>query len=126
MEDFTGRRREITSVQLRELPPQTTLVVTTSHSSYRVVVIDGSDVRVQGGSYFPEPVVVILGSRSADGTVLLPARIEVGLRMAISLGALHVLTSPVRAITDDGSETELAELCAMTRHEATRLVDWGA
>ena len=45
---------------------------------------------------------------------------------AICLGALHVVTSPVRTITDEGSETELAELCAMTCHEATRLLDWGA
>ena len=126
MDDCTERRHEITTAHLLQLPPGTRLLVTTRHSLYRVVVGHGSDVRVQGGSYFPEPRLVVLGSLSADRTVLLPARIEVGLRMTIYVGALHVVTSPVRAIADEGSETELAELCAMTCHEATRLVDWGA
>ena len=56
-------------MQLLELPAQTTLLVSTRHSLYRIVVIDGSDVCVQGGSFFPSPMLVLLGSVSADRTL---------------------------------------------------------
>jgi hypothetical protein len=55
MERFIDVMNVLDSVHLTKLPPMTTLLVWTMNSFYRVVVADGADVYVQGGTFFPEP-----------------------------------------------------------------------
>lgn len=86
-----------TGVDLRDLPPMTTLLVQTVNSLYRVVVSAGRHVSVQGGDYFPEPTSVYL-----DGAVgercMRAGWIALGLRVRIRTGSHYILTTAVRAI----------------------------
>jgi hypothetical protein len=88
-------------VYLRELPPSTTLVVETRNSSYRIVIVEGSNVCVQGGPFFPEPTSAHLDGASLRGTGLKVGWLEVGLLMRITAGAKRFVTSPIRTITNE-------------------------
>src|SRR5262245_19040405 len=88
-------------IYVRELPPATTLVVETKNSSYRIVVMEGSSVCVQGGPYFPEPTSAHLDGARLLGTGLQVDWLEVGLLMTITAGTRRFVTSPIRAITTE-------------------------
>jgi hypothetical protein len=87
------------SVHVPDLPQLTMLMVETKNSSYRIVVIEGSDVCIQGGTHFPEPTSARLDGATMEGNALLPGWIEVGLPMQITAGAKRVVTSSIREIT---------------------------
>ncbi len=86
-------------VHLHQLPPLTTLLVWTRNSLYRIVVTEGSNVYVQGGTFFPDPTSAHLDGASLGGRLLKAGWIGVGLLMEIRAGGTHIVTSPVRAIT---------------------------
>jgi hypothetical protein len=85
-------------VHLRRLPPFTTLMVLTMNSLYQVVVIDGSDVYVQGGAHFPDPTPATLVGSTIGGSCLSLGWVGVGLRAEIHAAGRRVVTSAVRAI----------------------------
>ena len=91
----------VEGVNLRQLPPLTTLLVRTWNSLYRVVVMDGSSVYVQGGAFFREPTLAQLDGASWDGCSLVVGWIGVGLVMELRDGARRVMTSPVLTITTE-------------------------
>jgi hypothetical protein len=64
-------------VQLRDLPPFTTLLVWTMNSLYRVFVTQWPEVYVQGGAFFPDPTLARVdgasGGAASESAGLAPA-----------------------------------------------------
>lgn len=98
----------VDGVHLRQLAPLTTLLVWTRNSLYRIVVMEGVDVYVQGGAFFPDPTPARLEGASMGGGLLKLGWIGVGLVMEIRAGGMHVVTSPVRAIATERQDIALA------------------
>jgi hypothetical protein len=84
---------------VRDLPPSTTLLVWTMHSRYRVVVTEWPEVRIQGGTFFPDPTLAVIEGASMGGSCLRVGWIGAGLLLEIRSGGRHITTSPVLAIT---------------------------
>jgi len=78
----------------------TTLVVSTSHSEYRIIVLQDTTIRLQGGP-FPDVRVGHLHGSGFGGTLLKLGWIGVGLRMEISVDGKRFVTSVVRAIATE-------------------------
>jgi hypothetical protein len=91
-------RPDITGVDLRRLPPFTTLLVRTVNSLYRVVTTSGPRVYVQGGTYLPDPTTAHVDGAGIGGNDLADSWIGVGLLMRIRAGGRWVTTSPVLGI----------------------------
>ena len=91
----------VQSVRLRQLLPLTTLLVWTRNSLYRVVVTDGCNIYVQGGTFFPDPTSAHLDGASIGGSLVRVGWIGVGLPMEIRVGARRIVTSPIRAIATE-------------------------
>jgi hypothetical protein len=90
---------EIEGVDVRHLPPFTTLLVRTKNSLYRVVITQQPEVFVQGGVFFPDPTLACLDGARIWGRSLKVGWIGVGLLMQIRRGDRLIITSPVCAIT---------------------------
>lgn len=88
-------------VQLRDLPPFTTLLVSTMNSVYRVVITQWPQVYIQGGVFFPDPTSAYLDGASVGGSCLRVGWIGVGFSVEIRSGGRHLVTSPVRAISTE-------------------------
>lgn len=88
-------------VDLRDLPPFTTLLVWTMNSRYRVVVTEWPEVRIQGGTFFPDPTLAVIDGASMGGSCLRVGWIGAGLLVEIHSGGRHITTSPVLAITTE-------------------------
>lgn len=89
------------AVHVRQLPPWTTLLVWTRNSLYRLVVTDGSNMFVQGGTFFPDPTAAVLDGASLGGSVLKAGWLGVGLLMEIRIGPRRIVTSAIRAIATE-------------------------
>ena len=89
-------------VDLLDLPPMTTLVVRTVHSTYRIMVLQDTTVLLQGGRCFPEVTIAHLRGSGFGGHLLKLAWIGVGLRMEFLVDGKRFVTSTVRAITTEG------------------------
>jgi hypothetical protein len=94
-------------VDLRTLPPMTTVLVTTRNSLYRIVTSSGTEVVVQGGAYFPEPKTAHVEGASVGGSCLKVGWIGVGLVMEIRDAGRRIVTSPVRAIMAQNTSTRI-------------------
>jgi hypothetical protein len=94
---------ENSGVQLRDLPPFTTLLVWTVNSLYRVVVTQWPEVYVQGGVFFPESTLARVDGASFGGSCLRVGWIVSGLFMEIRSGGQHIITSRVLAIITEHS-----------------------
>jgi hypothetical protein len=55
LDRFCDVVNDIKGVDVRHLPPFTTLLVRTMNSLYRVVITHQPEVFVQGGVFFPDP-----------------------------------------------------------------------
>ena len=95
---FSDVANNIEGVDLRHLPPSTTLLVRTTHSLYRVVTTEGPEVHVQGGEFFPDPTPAYLDGASIGGTFLRVGWIGVGFLVEIRSGGRRFVTSPVCGI----------------------------
>jgi hypothetical protein len=102
---FTSAVSSTNGVQLRDLPPMTTLVVRTRNSEYRIVVSSGDEVLVKGGHFFPSLTEARFSGASVGGSFLKVGWIGVGLRMEILAEGRRIVTSPVHdiATADDSS-----------------------
>ena len=85
-------------LELGRLEPLTTLLVSTRNSLYRLVVAEGCDVLLQGGSLFPEPTPAHIEGAGAGGSLLKTGWICVGLLMEFRVGGKLFATSTVTAI----------------------------
>ena len=99
MDCFIDLMEHVDGVHLRQLPPLTMLLLWTRNSLYRIVVTEGSNVHVQGGTFFPDPTPAHIDGASMSGSRFLKEGwIGVGRLMEIRAGGTHIATSPVRAI----------------------------
>jgi hypothetical protein len=88
-------------VDLRRLAAGTVLTLHTSHSCYRVVVVDGprGTVAVQGGSWFPDETPARIDGCTGGGPLLKTHWIGTGLRLEIVRDdRRRVITSRIRSI----------------------------
>jgi hypothetical protein len=92
---------DITSVDLRDLPPFTTLLVWTTNSLYRMVITRWPEVYVQGGDLFSNPTAAYVDGATSGESGLRVGWIGVGLLVEIRSGGWRITTSPVRAITTE-------------------------
>jgi hypothetical protein len=92
---FTSAVSSTNGVQLRDLPPMTTLLVRTRNSEYQIVVSSGDDVLVKGGHFFPSLTEARFSGASVGGSFLKVGWIGVGLRMEILAEGRRIVTSPV-------------------------------
>jgi hypothetical protein len=99
MDSVTDFVAHVGGVNLAELLPLTVLVIRTRNSEYRVVVIEGSSVCVQGGTFFAEPMWAQITASSVGGNGRKFGWIAVGFRMELEVAGIRVLTSRVLAIT---------------------------
>jgi hypothetical protein len=98
---FNDVADKVECVQLSQLTPLTTLRVWTWHSVYRVVVMEGSSVWVQGGTYFPDLTSAQLdGATTGDGFVI-HGWICIGFKLQLHAGSTRIMTSPVLAIASE-------------------------
>jgi hypothetical protein len=102
---FTSAVSSTNGVQLRDLPPMTTLVVRTRNSEYQIVIASGDEVLVKGGNFFPSLTEARFSGASVGGSFLKVGWIGVGLRMEILAEGRRIITSPVYDILtrDDSS-----------------------
>ena len=96
-------------VELAQMEPLTLLFVATWHSVYRIVVVGGIEVLVQGGRFFPDLTPADLHGRSAGGHALKPGWIGVGHRMAFRTTGHVIVTSPVVAITAERGSVSMVQ-----------------
>ena len=96
---FTEEEAEGRGVDLRGLPPCTTLLVRTTNSLYRLVVNDGPTVSVQGGTFFPSPTTACVPGARIGGSYIRAGWIGVGMRLEIRSAGQRISTSAVRGIT---------------------------
>lgn len=106
----------IEGVHLNDLPPFTSLLVWTVHSLYRVVVIQGTEVCVQGGSFFPDPTSARLDGASIGGSSIRVGWIGIGLLVEIRARGRRIITSPVRTITFERASLSVVQACCAARY----------
>jgi hypothetical protein len=103
--DIVSEEDRITGMDLRALPPGTTLVVETRNSTYRLGTLSESDrnVWIQGGAFFRDQTRARAEGATDGGGPIKIGWICVGLRLEISVGRRHLVTSPVRSIRIEAS-----------------------
>ena len=101
LDGFTEELSACEGVNLSDLEPMTKLVVRTSHSVYRIIVLQDTTVLVQGGPFFPDVRLGHLHGSGFGGNLLKLGWIGVGLRMEIAVDGKRFVTSVVRAITTE-------------------------
>jgi hypothetical protein len=106
LDGFTEELSACEGVNLSDLEPMTNLVVRTSHSVYRIIVLQGTTVLLQGGA-FPDDTIGHLHGSGFGGNLLKGGWIGVGLRMEISADGKRFITSTVRAIAIEGDPSTL-------------------
>ena len=90
-------------VAIDSLEPGTSVIVGTSHSCYRFLIIDPQRRRatVTGGAMFADPTEVRIDGATAGGTVIKAGWIGVGMRMELTAGLKRVTTSGVKLLAVD-------------------------
>jgi hypothetical protein len=107
VDTFLPLLQHVESLKLCELTPLTTLFVWTENSLYRLVVADGCDVLLRGGSMFPEPTPARVDGARGRGTRLKLGWIGVGFVMEFHVGQTQFATSPVVAIATERTDTNM-------------------
>ena len=100
LDRFGDAAENIKSLDLRNLPPFTTLIVRTRNSWYRVVITDWPEVYVQGGAFFRDPTAAYLDGANIGGS-LRAGWIGVDRAVEFRTRDRHIITSRVRAITTE-------------------------
>jgi hypothetical protein len=91
----------VTGIDVRKLPAESEVVVDTSNSHYRFVMLDdhGSRALVRGGRYFDDEAEARVEGSTLGATLLRLGWIGVGLSMELSVQGKRLSTSRVRSIT---------------------------
>jgi hypothetical protein len=96
---FVGAADGDQGISIDEIETGATVVVRTSHSVYRLVVLSGTErtVLVSGGA-FPEETPVVLQGATTGGNLVRTGWVGVGLRLELTDGKRRVITSRVVSI----------------------------
>jgi hypothetical protein len=83
-----------------ELSPLERLIVTTSNSTYEIVLIapKRAEILVRGGAFFPVFTPARLAGSSLGGSFLKLRSVHVGFRLELGTGHGFIITSPVRTV----------------------------
>ncbi len=94
-------------IGLIEVDAFTTLVVRTDNSVYRITVLKpyAREVLVEGGTHFPERTRAFLSGSSIKGRPLKLGWIGLGLHLEFHAAGRRIITSRVRSIAVEASET---------------------
>jgi hypothetical protein len=101
LDGFTDDVSRREGINLRDLTPFSTVHVRTRNSLYRIVVLDGTRILVQGGQFFPESTDTHLSGSGLGGSLLKIGCIAVGLRMEFLLDHRRIVTSRVSEVSVD-------------------------
>ena len=85
-------------VLFRNLERLTELIVQTGNTRYRIVVSNGPDVVIQGGTFFPDPTHAHIAGSSFGGTFLKVEWIGLGLCLEIVAEGRRIVTTAVKSI----------------------------
>lgn len=91
----------VTGVDVRSLPPGTEVDVETHNSHYHIVILGGSNAKIQGGPCFRDETEARIEGSALPGSFLKVGWIGVGLFMEIMAEGRLVVTSRVRSIVID-------------------------
>ena len=108
--DGFARATNGSGVLVRNLARLTELIVQTGNTRYRVVVSDGADVVVQGGTFFPDPTHGRIVGSSFSGTFLKVGWIGVGFCMEIVADGRRIVTTAVKSIAIANMRTRPASV----------------
>ena len=100
---------DLGGVDLREIPPFTTLLVWTKNSLYRVVVTEWPEVFVQGGASFTALTSARIDEASLGGNCVRVGWISGGLFVEIRSGGQQIITSQVLAITTERASSSMVQ-----------------
>jgi hypothetical protein len=89
------------SIHIDSCPERETIVVTTRSSVYELLVLHGDrgDVLVRGGTHFRVFQRVLFLGSAADRGAFKPQTVDIGLRMAFSVGDRFIITSEVQSVS---------------------------
>jgi hypothetical protein len=107
MDAFAEPVLNVAGVDLTQVEPLTILLVWTWHSVYRIIVTGGSDVLVQGGSFFHDPTPARVDAVSPGSHVLKAGWIGVGHLMGLRIAGQLIMTSPVVGIATERPVTSV-------------------
>src|SRR5262245_30901117 len=96
-DSITQALKSMAGVYLRDLAPDSTLILQTLNHTYQVVVAPDRQTYVQGGPFFPELTAAHLDG-AIIGSALRVGWVGVGLRLEIHAGGKRIVTSPIHAI----------------------------
>jgi hypothetical protein len=103
LESFVRAVTDAEGLRLASLRPMSRLVVRTTNTLYRLVILEPRpSVLLQGGGYFPAATEVQFCGSSLGGSLLRTHWIGVGFQMELSGPAGRIVTSPVRSIEVEG------------------------
>jgi hypothetical protein len=99
--DATPQARDVSGVDVRTLPPGTEVVVDTSNSHYRFVMLDGGGSRavVRGGRRFDDCAEVRIAGSTFGGSQLRVGWIEPGMYLELAVDGKRLGTSRVRSVS---------------------------
>jgi hypothetical protein len=105
------------SIDLGSCAVRETIVVKTCASVYELIVLRGDEgaVLVRGGSHFPEFRRVLFVGSTAEGGLLHPRTIDIGLRMQFMCVDQFVITSAVQSFTRHRASAASTERARTTR-----------
>jgi len=88
-------------IRVDELAPLERLCVTTSNSTYEMVLVapERAEVLVRGGAFFPVFTRAHLAGSSLGGSFLKLRSVHVGFRLELGTDSGFIITSPVRSVT---------------------------
>jgi hypothetical protein len=107
LDGFTELSRSMDGVALRTLSPFDMICARTLNHEYFIFVIepDTGKALVQGGRYFSEPIEATVSGSTFGGCMLKIGFLGVGLRMEICAGGQRIVTSPVKSLRIEHSES---------------------
>jgi hypothetical protein len=88
-------------IRIDDLSALERLIVTTSNSTYEIVLLAPAtaNVLVRGGAFFPVFTPARLAGSSLGGSFLKLRSVHVGFRLEIGTDRGFIITSPVRSVT---------------------------
>jgi hypothetical protein len=107
LDGFTELSRSMDGVALQTLEPFDMICARTLNNDYFIFVIEPETgkVLVQGGRYFSQPIEATVSGSTFGGCMLKIGFLGVGLRMEICAGGQRIVTSPVKSLRIEHSES---------------------